>query len=40
VKQLSAVQVGGFADFERHVGWFLNEVRVAMVELFSKGAKG
>ena len=35
VKQLSAVQVGGAADFEHHVGWFLNEVRVAMVESFS-----
>jgi excisionase family DNA binding protein len=35
-KQLSAVQVGGLADFERHVGWFLNEVRVAMVESFSR----
>jgi excisionase family DNA binding protein len=33
-KQLSAVQVGGVADFERHVGWFLNEVRVAMVESY------
>ena len=39
-KQLSAVQVGGLADFERHVGWFLNEVRVAMVESFSEGEKG
>jgi excisionase family DNA binding protein len=39
VKQLSAVQVGGSADFERHVGWFLNEVRVAMVESFSEGAQ-
>lgn len=39
-KQLSAVQVGGLADFERQVGWFLNEVRVAMVESFSKGATG
>jgi hypothetical protein len=39
-KQLSAVQVGGLADFERHVGWFLNEVRVAMVESFSEGARG
>jgi hypothetical protein len=38
VRQLSAVQVGGLADFERHVGWFLNEVRVAMVESFSEGA--
>jgi excisionase family DNA binding protein len=36
-QQLSAVQVGGLADFERHVGWFLNEVRVAMVESFSRG---
>jgi excisionase family DNA binding protein len=35
MKQLSAVQVGGAADFERHVGWFLNEVRVAMVESFA-----
>lgn len=35
VKQLSAVQVGGSSDFEDHVGWFLNEVRVAMVESFS-----
>ena len=35
-KQLSAVQVGGAADFERHVGWFLNEVRVAMVESFAE----
>jgi excisionase family DNA binding protein len=33
-KQLSAVQVGGLAEFERHVGWFLNEVRVAMVESY------
>jgi excisionase family DNA binding protein len=39
-KQLSAVQVGGLADFESHVGWFLNEVRVAMVESFSEGVKG
>lgn len=36
-QQLSAVQVGGLAEFERHVGWFLNEVRVAMVESFSRG---
>jgi excisionase family DNA binding protein len=33
-KQLSAVQAGGLAEFERHVGWFLNEVRVAMVESY------
>jgi excisionase family DNA binding protein len=39
-KQLSAVQVGGLADFERHVGWFLNEVRVAMVESFSESSNG
>jgi excisionase family DNA binding protein len=38
-KQLSAVQVGGLVDFERNVGWFLNEVRVAMVESYSEGAK-
>jgi excisionase family DNA binding protein len=34
-KQLSAVQAGGSADLERHAGWFLNEVRVAMVESFA-----
>jgi excisionase family DNA binding protein len=34
MKQMSAVQVGGSADFERHVGWFLNEVRVSMVESY------
>ena len=39
IKQMSAVQVGGTADFERHVGWFLNEVRVAMVETFMEGAR-
>jgi excisionase family DNA binding protein len=39
VKQMSAVQLGGTADFERHVGWFLNEVRVAMVESFSEEGK-
>jgi hypothetical protein len=36
---MSAVQVGGSADFERHVGWFLNEVRVAMVESFTEASK-
>jgi excisionase family DNA binding protein len=35
MKQMSAVQAGGSADFERHVGWFLNEVRVAMVESYA-----
>lgn len=39
MKQLSAVQVGGSADFERHVGWFINEVRVAMVESFTEVGK-
>lgn len=34
MKQMSAVQVGGSADFERHVEWFLNEVRVSMVESY------
>ena len=34
-KQMSAVQAGGSADLERHAGWFLNEVRVAMVESFA-----
>jgi excisionase family DNA binding protein len=37
-KQLSAVQAGGSADLERHVGWFLNEVRVAMVESFTRAS--
>jgi excisionase family DNA binding protein len=35
MKQLSAVQAGGSADFERHVAWFLSEVRVAMVESYA-----
>jgi excisionase family DNA binding protein len=35
MKQMSAVQAGGSAEFERHVGWFLNEVRVAMVESYA-----
>ena len=39
MKQMSAVQAGGSADFERNVGWFLNEVRVAMVESFTEAAK-
>jgi uncharacterized protein (DUF924 family) len=38
-KQLSAVQAGGSADLERRVGWFLNEVRVAMVESFAHASK-
>jgi hypothetical protein len=36
MKQMSAVQMGGSVDFERHVGWFLNEVRVSMVEAFTE----
>jgi hypothetical protein len=36
---MSAVQAGGMADLERHVGWFLNEVRVAMVEAYSARAE-
>jgi excisionase family DNA binding protein len=39
VKQLSAVQASGSADFERHVGWFLNEVRVSMVEAFTEARR-
>jgi len=39
MKQLSAVQAGGMADFERHVAWFLNEVRVAMVESYTGAVK-
>ena len=34
VDELGAARVGR-ADMEVHVGWFLNEVRVAMVESFS-----
>jgi excisionase family DNA binding protein len=33
VDELGAAKVGR-ADLEQHVGWFLNEVRVAMVESF------
>ncbi|MFI5283364.1 MAG: helix-turn-helix domain-containing protein [Candidatus Dormibacterales bacterium] len=32
VEQVTAAHVAGDPDLERHVGWFLNEVRVAMVE--------
>jgi len=34
VSELGAAKVGR-ADLEANVGWFLNEVRVAMVEAFS-----
>jgi len=34
VAELGAAKVGR-ADLEENVGWFLNEVRVAMVEAFS-----
>ena len=37
VSQLTAARVGGTVKLERSTGWFLNEVRVAMVESFSKG---
>ena len=36
VDQVTAAHVGGERDLERHVGWFLNEVRVAMVESFGR----
>ena len=36
VDEMTAAHVGGPRDLERHVGWFLNEVRVAMVESFSE----
>jgi excisionase family DNA binding protein len=34
VGQLSSAQAGGSPDLDRRVGWFLNEVRIAMVEAF------
>ena len=37
VNQISAARVGGTAELEVNAGWFLNEVRVAMVEEISKG---
>jgi excisionase family DNA binding protein len=36
VSQLTAARVGGMVKLEGSTGWFLNEVRVAMVESFSK----
>jgi excisionase family DNA binding protein len=35
VNQISAARVGGAGELELNAGWFLNEVRVAMVESFS-----
>jgi excisionase family DNA binding protein len=35
VDQLTTAHIGGKRDLEQHVGWFLNEVRVAMVESFT-----
>jgi excisionase family DNA binding protein len=35
VNQISAARVGGATDLELNCGWFLNEVRVAMVESLS-----
>jgi len=34
VDQLTAARAAGSADLGQHVGWFLNEVQVAMVERF------
>ncbi len=36
VNQLTAARVGGAVKLEHSAGWFLNEVRVAMVESLSK----
>ena len=36
VDQMVAAHVAGPRDLDRQVGWFLNEVRVAMVESFSE----
>lgn len=36
VDQVTAAHVGRERDLEHHVGWFLNEVRVSMVESFSE----
>ena len=35
VDQLIAARATGTAELEQHVGWFLNEVQVAMVESFA-----
>jgi excisionase family DNA binding protein len=37
--QLTVNQSGGGAELERDVGWFLNEVRIAMVESFGEEGK-
>jgi excisionase family DNA binding protein len=36
VVQVTAAHAAGEPDLERHVGWFLNEVRVAMVECLAE----
>lgn len=36
VDQVTAAHVGGAGELEHNAGWFLNEVRVAMVESLSK----
>ena len=36
VVQVTAARTAGDPDLERHVGWFLNEVRVAMVEQLTR----
>ena len=36
VAQVTAAHAAGEPDLERHVGWFLNEVRVAMVECLAE----
>jgi len=37
VNELTAARAAGAGDLEQNVGWFLNEVQVAMVESFSGG---
>jgi excisionase family DNA binding protein len=37
VNQMTAAGAGGERDLDRHVGWFLNEVRVAMAESYAGG---
>ncbi len=34
--QLTAIHQGGSSDLGRQAGWFLNEVRVAMVETLAE----
>jgi hypothetical protein len=37
VGQVAVAQAGASTDLERETGWFLNEVRIAMVESFGRG---